>query len=78
MLKYYHFFSTFTPFSFQHRFQTIYLSDEHRGDLGLLYPEYAQEQRICIQPRPSQAYRKGRLKKGKGFFASLSKQRTGL
>ena len=44
----------------------------------LLFPEYAREQRICIQPRPSRASRKRRLKRGKGFFASLSKQRTGL
>ena len=32
-------------------------------------PGYARERRICIQPRPSRACRKKRLKKGKGFFA---------
>ena len=35
----------------------------------LHFPEYAREQRICIQPSPSRASRKKRLKKGKGFFA---------
>ena len=43
-----------------------------------VFPEYAREQRICLQPRPSRASRKKQLKRGKGFFASLSKQRTGL
>ena len=38
----------------------------------------AGRRRIRMQPRPSRACRKRRLKRGKGFFASLSKQRTGL
>ena len=42
------------------------------------FPEYAREQRIYIQPRPSRVSRKMRQKRGKGLFASLSKQRTGL
>ena len=33
------------------------------------FPEYAREQKICIQPRPSRASRKRRLKKGKGSCA---------
>ena len=45
---------------------------------GKWFPEQARGQRICLQPRPSRASRKRRLKRGKGFFASLSKQRTGL
>ena len=34
-----------------------------------ILPGYAREQRICIQPSPSRACRKRRLKKGKGFLA---------
>ena len=40
------------------------------------FPEYAREQRICIQSRLSRASRKRRLKRGKGFFASLSKAKN--
>ena len=40
-----------------------------------LRPEYAREQRICIQPRPSRASRKRRLKRGRGsLLRSLSKE----
>ena len=42
------------------------------------FPEQARGQRIYLQPRPSRASHKRRLKRGKGFFVSFSKQRTGL
>ena len=43
------------------------------------FPGYAREQRICIQPSPSRACRKKRLKKGKGFFAwPQAKNRTAI
>ena len=51
------------------KFVNVNLGKNLEIDLGKFYE---------TGPRPSRASGKRRLKKGKGFFASLSKQRTGL
>ena len=59
-------------------YKTFYTCEALKYLIDEIIPEQARGQRICLQPRPSRAIRKRRLKRGKGFFALLSKQRTGL